>query len=277
MVRSYPVVLVAAMTGSGPCAPCCKPGAMPCTGAPPWGPRSTTRPHWRLVRDEDVVVQFESAAWDVVVTWSGLLWAVGPQPWPARERAALTAGYLRAVADWVVLLPPARWSRLMRAGEREWPVGLSRPFAKAGILPRYAMGRSACSVARPRPELVGRAVPVSVLHPAERGACPDAVIRVGAPPSVEGAVLEVVLAPPVTSRALLPGCTLQPLGDGPLLAFLAGAAPPGLIAAVGAFSPVEEAPPRDQPGTDDGPEPWAGYLDLDLKLDADEDDEYRLS
>ena len=28
---------------------------------------------WRVVRDEDVPVQAESAAWYVVVTWSGLL------------------------------------------------------------------------------------------------------------------------------------------------------------------------------------------------------------
>ena len=75
----------------------------------------TTR--WRLVLDEDVVMQSESAAWDVAVTWSGLLWAVALQPWPARERAALTSGYLRAVAEWVVLHPPAGWSRLMRTGD----------------------------------------------------------------------------------------------------------------------------------------------------------------
>ena len=36
--------------------------------------------HWRLVRDQDVVVQSESAAWDVLVTSSGLMWAVAPQP-----------------------------------------------------------------------------------------------------------------------------------------------------------------------------------------------------
>ena len=38
--------------------------------------------HWRLARDEDVVVQSESAAWDVAITWSGLVWAKDPQPWP---------------------------------------------------------------------------------------------------------------------------------------------------------------------------------------------------
>ena len=184
--------------------------------------------HWRPVRDEDVVVHCESAAWDVAVTWSGLMWAVAPQPWPARERAALTLGYLRAVADWVVLQTPARWSRLMRAGEREWPVAGSW-------------------WATPSP-----------VDPAECGACPDVVLHVGARPSVQGAVPEVVLARPATSRALFPGYTLQSLGDGPQLAFPAGAAPPGVLAALGAFFPVDEAPPRDQLEANGDPEPWAG-------------------
>ena len=227
--------------------------------------------------DEDVVVQSEGAAWDVAVTWSGLLWAVAPQPWPAREHAALTAGYLRAVADWVVLPPPARWSCLMRAWEPGWRVGLSRPLANAGTVLRYTLGECACSVAGPPPELVGRGVPVSVLDPAERGACPDVVFSVGAPPSLQGAVPEVVLAPPATSRALFPGFTLQPLGDGPQLAFAAGAAPPGLLAALRAFFPMEEAPPGDLPGEGDGPEPQAGDIDLGLELDADEDDKCLLS
>ena len=202
---------------------------------------------------------------------------MAPQPRPARERFALTAGYLRAVADWVVLPPPARWSRLMRAGEREWLVGLFRPFADAGTLLRCAMAESTCFVAGPRPELVGRAVPVPVLDPAERGACPEVVLSVGAPPSLQGAVPEVVLAPPTTIRALFLGFTLQPLGEGPPLAFPAGAAPPGLLAALGAFFPVEEAPPTDQPGEGDDPEPKASDLDLGVALDANEDDEYFLS
>ena len=156
-------------------------------------------------------------------------------------------------------------------------MGLSRPFADAGILLRYAMGESACSVARPRPELVGRAVPVSALDPAERGACLEVVLRVSTPPSLQGTVPEVVLAPHATNPAQIPGYTLQPLGDGPLLAFPAGAAPPGLLAALRAFSPMEQVPPRDQPGVDDGPEPWAGDLDLGLEQDTNEDDEYLLS
>ena len=235
----------------------------------------TTR--WQLVRDKDVVVRSERAVCDVVVMWCELLWAVAPQPWPARERAALTSGYLWAVAEWVVLQPPARWLHLMRAGEREWPVGLPRPFAHAGTLLRYAMGESACSVAGRRPELVGRAVPVSVLDPADRGACTDAVRNAGALPSLQGAVPEVVLAPPPTGRALFPGCTIKPLAEGPLLAFPASAAPRGLLAALCAFFPVEEAPPQDQTEALDEPEQWAGDLDLGLELDAAEDDEYVLS
>ena len=112
----------------------------------------------RLVRDQDVVVQSEITACDVVVTWSQLLWAVAPEPWLTRESAAMMAGYVRNVADWVVLLQPARWSRQTRAGDREWPVGLSHPFADAGML-CYAMGESVCSVAGPRPELVGAPFP----------------------------------------------------------------------------------------------------------------------
>ena len=102
------------------------------------------------------------------------------------------------------------------------------------------------------------------------------VLRSGDPPSLQGAVREVVLAPPATSRALFRGYTLQSLREGPLLAIPAGAAPPGLLADLGALFPLEEAPPRDQPGADDGPEPWAGDLDLRPELDAEEDNEYLL-
>ena len=139
-------------------------------------------------------------------------------------------------------------------------MGLSHPLTDARTLLRYALGESTCSVAGRRPEMVGHAVPVSVLDAAERGACPN-----------------MVLAPPATSRALLPGFTLQPLGDVPLLAFLAGAAPPGLLAALWAFFPLEEAAPGDLLGEVDGPEARAGDLDLGLELDADEDDEYLLN
>ena len=60
-----------------------------------------------------------------------------------------------------------------------------------------------------------------------------------------GVNLRIDGPPPMTSRALFPGYTLQPLGEGPMLAFRAGAVSPGLLAALGAFFPVEEAPPRD--------------------------------
>ena len=159
------------------------------------------------------------------------------------------------------------------------PVGApdGRPLTDAGTVRRYAMGKSACFVAGPRPELVGRAVPVSVLDPAERGACPDVVLSVGTPPSLLGATPEVVLASPATSRALFPGFTLQPVGDGPLLAFPAGAAPAALLAALRAFFPVEAAPPGDLPGEGEGPEPQASDPDLGLELDINEDDKYLLS
>ena len=160
--------------------------------------------------DEDVVVQSESAAWDVAITWYGLMWARASQPWPARQRAAPMTGYLRVVVDWVVLPPPARWARLMRNGGSGWPAGVSRRLGDAGTLLRYAMGESACAVAGPRPGLVGCAVPVSVADPAELGASPDVlgVFRVGTRPSLHGATPEVVLAPPATSRALFPGFSL---------------------------------------------------------------------
>ena len=187
------------------------------------------------------------------------------------------ARYLRAVADWVVLPPSAMWSRLMRAGGGRWLVGLSRPLADAGTLLRYTMGESACAVAGLRPELVGQAVPVAVLDRAERRACPDVVLRVGTPLSPLGTAPEVVLAPPATSRELFPGFTIQPLGDGALLAFPAGAAPPGLLAALKALFPVEEAASRDQLDEGDGAEPLADYQDPGLELDVDEEDGYLLS
>ena len=120
---------------------------------------------------------------------------------------------------------------------------------------------------------------MSVPDLAERGACPDLVLKVGAPPSLQGATPEVVLAPPATSRALFPGFTIRPLGDGPLLAFPVGAAPPGLLAALQAFFPVEAAPPGDPPEEGEGPEPQTGdpNLGLELDVDVDEDDEYLLS
>ena len=87
----------------------------------------------------------------------------------------------------------------------------------------------------------------------------------------------MVLAPPATSQALFPGFTIQPLGDGPLLTFPAGAAPPGLLAALNAFFPVEEALPRDQPDEGDGAEPQADDQDLSVELDVNVYNVYLLS
>ena len=45
---------------------------------------------------------------------------------------------------------------------------------------------------------MGRTVPFWVLDPAERRACPDVVLSVGAQPSLHGAAPAVVLAPAAT-------------------------------------------------------------------------------
>ena len=63
------------------------------------------------------------------------------------------AGYLRAVADWALHPPPARWSHLMCASGSGWPVGFSRLSADGGTLLRYAMGESACAIAGRAPSL----------------------------------------------------------------------------------------------------------------------------
>ena len=85
--------------------------------------------------------------------------------------------------------------------------------------------------------------------------------------------------PPNRPARNLPGAvsgfTIQPLGDGPVLAFPAGAVPLGLLAALQTFFPVEAVPPGDQPGEGGGPEPQAGDLDLGLELNG-EDNEYLL-
>ena len=226
------------------------------------------------MRDEDVVVHSESAARDMAITWSMTVWARAPPPWPARERAALMAGYVRAVAHSLVLPLPAWWSCLI-AGGSGLLLGLFSPLADAGTLLRYAMGECAC-IAGPRPELVGRAIPVSISDPAERGVCPNVVLRVRARPSLHRATPEVVVAPPATCWALLPGFTIQPLVDGPLLAFLAGAAPAGFLAASVPFLPLERTPPGDLLDEGDGPEPQAGNADCGVVLNVDEDDEYVL-
>ena len=77
MVRSCPVVLAAALAGfRAMCALLRSRGYAVCwrdsLGATVYDKAGHTW-HWRVVRDEDVVVQSESAAWDVAVTWSGLI------------------------------------------------------------------------------------------------------------------------------------------------------------------------------------------------------------
>ena len=176
------------------------------------------------------------------------------------------------MADWVVLRPAARWSHVTRQGGSDWPVGLRLPLADAGTLLRYAMGESVCALAGPRPELVGRAVPVAVLAPSERGATPDVVLRVGASPSLQGSAPEVVLVPPATSRALLWGYTIQPLGDGPVLPYPAAAAPPSRPGRpLPRCGTTGSGPDEDEAGDLPG-----ANLDQGLEPDVDEDDEYLL-
>ena len=77
MVCSRPVVLAAALTGfRAACAllrsrgyAICWPDSSGATVYDQVG-RAT---HWRLARDEDVVVELDSAVWDVAITWSGLV------------------------------------------------------------------------------------------------------------------------------------------------------------------------------------------------------------
>ena len=164
MVRTRPVVFAAALTGFwAMCSLLRSRGYAVCwrdsLGATVYD-RASRSTHWRLARHKDVVLQSKSAAWDVAITWSGLMWARAPKLWPARERAPLMAEYLRAVAKLGgAFHRPARWTRLMRAGGSGWPVAVTRPLANAGALLRYAMGESACAIAGTRPELVGCAVP----------------------------------------------------------------------------------------------------------------------
>ena len=128
------------------------------------------------------------------------MWARAAQPWPAHEHAALMSRNPWVVADWEVL-PPPRWSSLMRAYGSKCSVGLSRPVADTGTRLRYAMGESACVVAELRRPRVVR-------DPTERGASPVVVLCVGSPPFLRGTTPQVVPAPPATSRALFPGFTL---------------------------------------------------------------------
>ena len=84
MVRSCPVVLAAALTGFRAMYAWLQFRGYAVYWRDSLGAtfydRTGRTTRWRLVPDEDVVVQFESVAWDVAVMWSGLLWAVAPQP-----------------------------------------------------------------------------------------------------------------------------------------------------------------------------------------------------
>ena len=86
----------------------------------------------------------------------------------------------------------------------------------------------------------------------------------------------MVLAPPATSRALFRGFTIHPLGDRPLLAFPASEAPPGLLAALQAFFPVEAASLGDRPEEGGAPEPQVDDSHLGPELYVDEEDKYLL-
>ena len=122
----------------------------------------------------------------------------------------------------------------------------------------------------PPPYPRGRAVPVSRAGPSGTRACPDVVLSVGALPSLRGNHPTGGPGPAHDQPGTDPS---SQLGDGPLLAFPAGTAPPGLLAALRAFVPVEEAPPGDLPGEGKGPKPQADHLDVGLELDADKDNE----
>ena len=75
------------------------------------------------------------------------------------------------------------------------------------------MGESVVAVARPHIELVGRVLMAAVLTSHNRAAMVDVVLC---------ATLEMVLVPGTTECGLLEGHIPQPLGEGPLLAFLEG-------------------------------------------------------
>ena len=71
MVRFCPVVLAAALTGfRAMCALLRSRGYAVCSRDPLGGTvydKADRTTHWRLARDEDVVIQSESAAWDVAI------------------------------------------------------------------------------------------------------------------------------------------------------------------------------------------------------------------
>ena len=121
-------------------------------------------------------------------------------------------------------------------------------------------------VAGPRPDLVGRVLPVAVLTPHDKGVTLDVVLRVWGPPSRRGATLEMVLVPGTTRRVLLEGHTLQPMGEGPHLAFPEGRA---LAALFLVDEPVVGEPPPEEPAglpNDDlDPDQQASFVRIKLQ------------
>ena len=87
----------------------------------------------------------------------------------------------------------------------------------------------------------------------------------------------MVLGQSATSRSLFSGFTIERLGDGPLLAYLAAAAPEGLLRALDAFFPVAQAPATDPPNKGEDEDAQAADPDLCLELDVNKDHEYLLS
>ena len=107
---------------------------------------------------------------------------------------------------------------------------------------------------------------MAVLTPQDKGVTPGIILRLGEPPSWHGAALEVVLVPGTSERVLLEAQTLQPMGEGPLLATLEALFPMG--------DRVVDEPLPEEPA---GPLNCNLDLDVDLVVGADEDDEYLLS
>ena len=171
------------------------------------------------MRDEDVPVQAEFAAWDVAVTWLGPLWAQVSSTLTISRRGGgggggLVAAVLCAVREWTSL--PRRRGGLGCSIEAACTgQGLAWPLANAATLLQYAMGEGA--VASPRPDWVGMVLPSAVLAPHNKVVSPGIIPHVGEPHAQHREVLEVVLVPGTTKQALLEGHTLQPLGEGPLL------------------------------------------------------------
>ena len=83
-----------------------------CRGRVLWVPTCRTVVAWSCAGAScgtAISLSRPSTAWDVVVTWLGLLRARGPAPLPINRQAGLLAAYLREVGEWTSLPrhPPA--------------------------------------------------------------------------------------------------------------------------------------------------------------------------